>query len=57
MIDNQDEIIALWVKLGKPVIHIGDGENCFDLEILLNSEGMLPRHVDVIQKWFSENNK
>jgi hypothetical protein len=57
MIDNQDEIIALWVKLGKPVIHIGDGENCFDLEILLNSEGMLPRHIDVVQKWFLDNNK
>lgn len=54
MIDNQDEIIALWVKLGKPIIHVGDGENCFDLEILINHDDLPQRHIDAIVKWFNE---
>lgn len=57
MIENKDEILALWVKIGKPVVHIGDGENCFDLELLISHNDMLQRHVDAVNQWFVEHNK
>jgi len=48
-----DEALALWRKMGAPVIHLGPGENCFDLERLLRHKGMSPSHLEAIRDWLA----
>ncbi len=46
------EAIAIWEKEGAPVIHLGLGENCFDLRRLLSNPN--PRHIQKIQEWLQQ---
>ncbi len=48
------EAIASWATAGKPVIHLGPGENCFDLEKLLSNRDINDRHVTAIRQWLEE---
>ncbi len=45
------EVLALWTAEGRPVIHLGPGENCFDLERLLDHRDINPRHLAAIHDW------
>ncbi|MBN2238816.1 MAG: DUF3854 domain-containing protein [Dehalococcoidales bacterium] len=49
-----DEAISMWKMRGKPVIHLGPGENCFDLEKLLNNGRINERHLEAVRKWLKE---
>lgn len=47
---------ALWIwrSKGAPVIHLGPGENCFDLEELLSDPNVLERHLVAIRAWLDK---
>jgi hypothetical protein len=51
ILENRQELIDLWEKQGRPLIHLGPGENCFDLELLLSHEKILSRHIEAINNW------
>lgn len=49
-----EKAIEIWHSEGSPVIHLGPGENCFDLEKLLSNRNIKPEHLEVINKWLNE---
>lgn len=42
--------IELWQSAGAPVIHLGPGENCFDLEKLLSNSDTKREHLDAVRR-------
>lgn len=52
LIRPREKIIELWNSEGRPVVHLGPGENCFDLEGFLNNKDIMPRHIEAINKWY-----
>lgn len=51
------EVLAVWTAEGKPVIHLGPGENCFDLEKLLSHRNINERHLAAIKSWLEQPQK
>lgn len=51
------EALALWNSEGTPVINLGPGENCFDLEKALTFGYQNERHLEVIKKWLEGRRK
>jgi len=54
---NIEEALAVWSREGKPMIHLGPGENCVDLEKLLNYAVPNERHLTAIRQWLEERRK
>ncbi|MBN1188587.1 MAG: DUF3854 domain-containing protein [Dehalococcoidales bacterium] len=52
-----NEALEIWTKEGKSVIHLGPGENCFNLEKVLNFGRPNERHLEVIRDWLGEKRK
>jgi len=46
-----EKAIEFWLSEGAPVIHLGPGENCLDLEKLLSNLNVKPEHLEAIKKW------
>lgn len=44
-------VIKLWQLAGAPMIHMGPGENCEDLNTLLSDPDTSTKHIEVIRKW------
>jgi hypothetical protein len=51
---SREEAVSVWTEAGKPIIHLGPGENCFDLEKLLSHRDINERHLAVIRDWLGE---
>jgi len=51
---TKEQAIAIWDKQGRPVIHLGPGENCFDLEKLLSNPDVLDRHLEAVRTWLEK---
>jgi len=51
------EAIAVWSAEGKPVIHLGPGENCFDLEKLLSHRDINDRHLATVREWLEKRQR
>ena len=51
------EAVAIWTAEGKPVIHLGPGENCLDLDKLLSHRDINERHLAAIRKWLEERQR
>jgi hypothetical protein len=49
------QAIAIWERKGRPVIHLGPGENCLDLERLLRHPDVNQRHLAAVREWLAEN--
>jgi len=49
-----DKALALWTEKGKPVIHIGPGENCLDLEKLFSHQDINERHLAAVRAWLEK---
>jgi len=49
------QAIAIWEKKGRPVIQLGPGENCLDLERLLRQPDVNQRHLAAVREWLVEN--
>ncbi len=48
---TKEQAIAIWDKQGRPVIHLGPGENCQDLVKLLEQRDIKPEHLSAIREW------
>jgi putative DNA primase/helicase len=44
------EALKIWTAEGKPLIHLGPGVNCLDLEKLLSSN-VKPEHLKAVRAW------
>ena len=51
------EALALWTAEGRPVIYLGPGENCFDLEKLLGHRDINERHLAAVGEWLEERQR
>ena len=45
------DVIAAWTAEGKPVITLGPGETCFDLEKMLSHRDINERHLAAVREW------
>jgi hypothetical protein len=48
-----EKALEIWTVEGKPVIHLGSGENCEDLEKLLSPD-CLERHLEAVRAWLNK---
>lgn len=51
-----DKALHIWHSQGAPVIHLGPGENCFDLEKLLSGHPSL-KHLEAVREWLETNRR
>jgi hypothetical protein len=51
---TKEQAIAIWDKQGRPVIHLGPGENCHDLAKLLEQRDIKPQHLAAIREWLEK---
>ncbi len=49
-----EKAIGIWRSHGAPVIHLGPGENCFDLEELLDNQDIKPEHLEAVAEWLRQ---
>lgn len=54
---GREEALALWTSEGKPVIHLGPGGNCLDLEKLLSHRDINERHLAAIREWLEKRQR
>lgn len=46
-----EQALSIWEKAGKPIVHLGPGENCLDLEKLLSHRDIDERHQAAVREW------
>ena len=46
-----EQVLELWRSVGRPVIHLGPCENCFDLEELLSNANIKREHLEAVKTW------
>ncbi len=51
---TREEAIQVWSKAAKPVIQLGPGERCLDLEKMLGHRDVLERHLKAVAAWLKE---
>ena len=51
------QALSIWEAAGKPIIHLGPGENCFDLTKLLSNCDINERHIAAIKQWLEERQR
>ena len=49
-----EKALEIWRSKGAPVIHLGPGENCLDLEKLLSRPGVKPEHLQAVKTWLNK---
>ena len=49
-----NKVLSIWTGEGKPVIHLGPGENCFGIDKLLSNNIVSERHLIAIKEWVNE---
>jgi hypothetical protein len=49
-----EKALETWRSVGAPVIHLGDGENCLDLEKLLTSHDVKTYQLEAMAKWLRQ---
>jgi hypothetical protein len=49
------EAIEIWRSEGASVIHLGPGENCFDLSKLLSRPDLPERHSEAVKAWLQQH--
>jgi len=51
------EALEIWRSKGAPVIHVGPGENCFDMEDDLISGNLSNSQLEVVKRWLIAKGK
>jgi len=54
---TREQVISIWEGAGKPIIHLGPGENCLDLEKLLSHRDINERHLTAISEWLEKRQR
>jgi hypothetical protein len=52
-----EDALSIWQESGRPIIHLGPGENCFDLERLLSNGEINERHMATVREWLEERQR
>jgi hypothetical protein len=52
---TKKQAIAIWDKQGRPIIHLGPGENCHDLTKLLEQRDIKPQHLSAVREWLGKH--
>jgi hypothetical protein len=52
-----EKAIEFWHSEGAPVIHLGSGENCLDLKILLANPDCPKHHLERVKQWFIDKQR
>jgi hypothetical protein len=52
---TRENAIKVWRSEGAPVIHLGMGENCLDMEMLLSRPDVSPAHLEAVKAWLQEH--
>ncbi|AII59434.1 hypothetical protein X793_03535 [Dehalococcoides mccartyi CG4] len=52
-----EQAVAIWEAAGRPIIHLGPGENCFGLDKLLSHRDINERHLVAIREWLEERQR
>ncbi|MBI4186288.1 MAG: DUF3854 domain-containing protein [Chloroflexi bacterium] len=52
-----EDALSIWQEAGRPIIHLGPGENCFDLERMLSSGAINERHLTTVREWLEERQR
>ena len=50
-----EKALEIWRSEGAPVIHLGPGENCLDLEELLSRADVKPEHLEAVKAWLKKH--
>ena len=50
-----EQALAIWDKQGRPIIHLGPGENCHDLAKLLEQRNIKLEHLSAIGEWLQKH--
>ncbi len=51
------QALSIWEEAGRPIIHLGPGENCFGLEKLLSHREINERHLAAVKNWLEERQR
>jgi len=54
---TREQIVDIWEEAGKPVINLGPGETCFDLEKMLSHRDINERHLAAVREWLEERQR
>ncbi len=54
---TRDQIVDIWEEAGRPVINLGPGETCFNLEKMLSHRDINERHLAAIREWLEERQR
>ncbi|MFC2044932.1 DUF3854 domain-containing protein, partial [Chloroflexota bacterium] len=49
-----EKVIEIWRSEGAPIIHLGSGENCHNLEKLLSNPNVSERHLEAVKVWLDK---
>ena len=52
-----EQALIIWEEAGKPIINLGPGENCLDLEKLLSHRNINERHLTAVREWLEERQR
>lgn len=52
-----EKALEIWRSTGAPIIHLGLGENCLDLEKLLSGPNVKQHHLEAVRTWFEKRNQ
>jgi hypothetical protein len=50
------DVVKLWQSVGAPIIHLGPGENCEDLETLLSNHDISIKYIEAVRLWLTNCN-
>lgn len=52
---SAEEVLRIWKQLGAPIIYLGRGENCEDMEKLLMQTNPHDYQLQAIKGWLDKN--
>ncbi len=52
-----EQALSIWQEAGRPIIYLGPGENCVDLERLLSNGEINERHLATVRRWLEERQR
>jgi len=52
-----EQALGIWTAEGKPLINLGPGENCSNLEKMLSHRNINERHLAAIREWLEKRQR
>ncbi|MFC2017166.1 DUF3854 domain-containing protein [Chloroflexota bacterium] len=52
-----EQVLSIWTAEGKPVINLGPGENCSNLEKMISHSNINERHLAAVREWLEKKQR